>query len=273
MKLGPETYLGENLRRRRVGGLSVTFTRYVPGSVEPWHVHANPTLFLLAEGGQRDRSTRTDFTQPVFTLVFHPTTEPHAGHIGPSGMLGVNIEFDTDWLDQHQLREQDLGGYRPLDSVWSRLAAFRFLLAMSRSGPCADADLETSVAELIEPLAGSAAPVATAAAPRWLTRVEEFLYAGFRGSIRLRAAAAEGGVHPMHLARVFRRHRGCSVGEYIRALRLAEAGRLVFQGDCSLADAALEAGFSDQAHLCRWFARELRSTPKALCSAGRFLHL
>src|SRR5207302_385476 len=81
----------------------------------------------------------------------------------------------------------------------------------------------------------------------------EFLREQFRDPVGLRDAAREAGVHPVYLARVFRRHHGCPVSEYLRALRLVEAGRLVLEG-ASLAHAAHAAGFADQAHVSRRFS-------------------
>jgi AraC family transcriptional regulator len=73
-------------------------------------------------------------------------------------------------------------------------------------------------------------------------------------------------VHPVYLARVFRRRHGCSVSEYLRALRLEEAGRLVLQG-APLAQAAYAAGFADQAHFTRCFAAAFGFTPTGLWPA------
>jgi AraC family transcriptional regulator len=107
--------------------------------------------------------------------------------------------------------------------------------------------------------------------PAWPRRAEWFIHDAFRTPIRLREVTCEAGVHPIHLARVFRRHHGCSVGEYIRDLRAAEAGRLIVHRDLSIASAACQRGFADQAHLCRCFARLLGFSPRTLRSAGKTL--
>jgi AraC family transcriptional regulator len=96
------------------------------------------------------------------------------------------------------------------------------------------------------------------------------LRARFRESVGLRHVAREAGVHPVYLARVFRRRHGCSVGEYLRVLRLVEAGRLVLEG-AALAQAAHEAGFADQAHFSRCFSGAFGFTPKGLRPARTLL--
>jgi AraC family transcriptional regulator len=76
--------------------------------------------------------------------------------------------------------------------------------------------------------------------------------------------AAAAGVHPVHLARVFRKQFGMTVGEYQRRLRLAWAGKELLRGDTDLATLALEAGFADQSHFTRAFRWMTGMTPGEL---------
>jgi AraC family transcriptional regulator len=260
MRLGFGEYFGNAVWQRRSAGLLLTLSAYRPGWMQPWHCHANPTLFLLLTGDHRDNSRQSAFEQPALSLVYHPATFFHAGEQGPRGMRGLNVEYEPDWLARHELRAADLGGYAALDAPQHRLAVLRFLATASRPAGSAEAALETQALELLEPLV--AAPPSEPSPP-WLTRAEEFLRSRFRESIGLRHAAREAGVHPVYLARVFRRRHACSVSEYLHALRLAEAGQLVLQG-ASLAQAALAAGFADQAYFSRRFSAAFGFTPKGL---------
>jgi AraC family transcriptional regulator len=266
MRLGPGEYLGGTLWERRCRGLRLTLSAYGRGGTQPWHCHANPTFFILLAGDHRDHTRREGFDQPTLGLVYHPTTEPHAGEMGPRGMRGLNVEYEPGWLEGHGLREADLGGYRPLASARSRLAALRLLATAFQAGDCAEADLQTQALELLEPLVARPAAPAAGPAPRCLRAAEEFLGAHFRGPVSLRDAARAAGVHPVYLARVFRGRHGCPVSEYLRALRLAEAGRLVL-GGAPLVEAAYAAGFADQAHFSRSFSREIGHSPKTLLPA------
>jgi len=263
MRLRPGEYFGKTVWERRTNGLLLTLSVYEPERTMPWHCHANPTFIVLLAGEYRDHSRHGGFDQPAFSLIYHPTTNAHAGELGPRGMRGLNIEYEPRWLERHGLHESDLGNYRPLDSARARMAALRLLTTAFQSGDPVEADLETQGLELLAPLVTQPAWPAGEAARPWLQRAEDFLRARFREAISLRDLAQEAGVHPVYLARVFRRQHGCSVSEYLRALRLAEAGRLVLEGAC-LAQAACAAGFSDQPHFSRSFARELGCTPKTL---------
>jgi AraC family transcriptional regulator len=181
-------------------------------------------------------------------------------------MRGLNIEFEAEWLALNELREHDLGDYSLLDSAQAALAALRLLVHAVQPGVQHDADLETQALELPESLMSRPRHSAYRGQPLWLRSAEAFLRARFRESVSLKDAAREVGVHPVHLARVFRRRHGCPVSKYLRNLRLVEASRLVMDG-ASLAQASLAAGFADQPHFSRSFAAAVGLSPKKLWPA------
>ena len=68
-------------------------------------------------------------------------------------------------------------------------------------------------------------------------------------------------MHPVHLAREFRRFQRCTIGEYIRQLRIERACRQLHASDEPLATIASAVGFSDQSHFSRTFKRLIGMTP------------
>ncbi|WP_298689259.1 AraC family transcriptional regulator [uncultured Sphingomonas sp.] len=99
------------------------------------------------------------------------------------------------------------------------------------------------------------------APPRWLARAVEMIFTSDDPDLSVAGVAADAGVHPVHLARVFRRFLGCSPGDYLRGHRLERAAAMLGRGTASLADVAQSAGFVDQAHLTRAFRSRLDTTP------------
>jgi AraC family transcriptional regulator len=272
MKLAPGLFFGKTLLQCRNGGLTLNLSRYPSGTEQPLHVHTNPTFFISLMGKHLDQTRGSAHNQMELSLLFHPTSVPHASLVGPGGLLGLNLEFEPQWLEHHELSEADLGGYRLLEpSVWSRLAILRLLCLAFQPAPDVWGERHTQALELLEPLVNQDTASALAYRPRWLQRGEEYLQQEFRSSISLRDVAREAGVHPVYFARVFRRRHGCPVSAYLRALRLVEAGRLVLRERQSLAGAALAAGFADQAHLTRCFSRHFGFSPGAVRRARDFL--
>jgi AraC family transcriptional regulator len=272
MKLAPGRFFGQTLLQCRNAGLTLNLSRYPSGREQPWHVHTNPTFFIPLLGKHCDQTRGSACDQMELSLLFHPTCEPHASVVGLGGLLGLNLEYEPEWLQQHELTERDLGGYRLLEpSVWSRLAVLRLVCLAFRPAPDVWGERHAQALELLEPLVNQRPLGALPCCPRWLQRGEEYLHQEFRSSISLRDVAREAGVHPVYFARVFRRRHGCPVSAYLRALRLVEAGRLVLREGQSLATAALAAGFADQAHLSRCFSRQFGFSPRAVRRASEFL--
>lgn len=98
-------------------------------------------------------------------------------------------------------------------------------------------------------------------APDWLNRAEEILQARFSEQLTLAEIANSVNVHPTHLARVFHRHYQCTVGEYIRKLRIEYACNQLSFTDAPLVEIALESGFYDQSHFSRSFKQTTGLTP------------
>jgi len=97
--------------------------------------------------------------------------------------------------------------------------------------------------------------------PRWLHQARDLLHARFAGSPSLDEIAAAVGVHPAHLARVFRQQYGCTMGDYLRRLRVEFACRHMAAGDTPLVGIALAAGFADQSHFTKTFKSLVGMTP------------
>lgn len=120
--------------------------------------------------------------------------------------------------------------------------------------------LETSVLELFA-LGRNGRERCLTPPPPWLRRTRDWLHDGFQRPLRLADAAEAAQISPVHLSRAFRRHFGCTMGAYLRALRIEHARRALVTGECSLQDLAQEAGFYDQSHMTRSFKSALGVAP------------
>jgi AraC family transcriptional regulator len=68
-------------------------------------------------------------------------------------------------------------------------------------------------------------------------------------------------VHPVHLAREFRRFHRCTPGEMLRAHRIRRAASLLRAPRARIAEVAAATGFADQAQFTKCFKRETGMTP------------
>ncbi|HVR24536.1 MAG TPA: AraC family transcriptional regulator [Candidatus Polarisedimenticolia bacterium] len=84
----------------------------------------------------------------------------------------------------------------------------------------------------------------------------------FSDKIRMCDLADQAGVHPVHLARAFRRTERLTPGEYLQRLRVRAACRKLHDAEYPLAAIAMECGFADQSHLTRIFRKFTKTTPE-----------
>jgi AraC family transcriptional regulator len=96
---------------------------------------------------------------------------------------------------------------------------------------------------------------------RRLALSAEYLSQHLTPAPRLADVAQVAGVHPMHLARLFRERFGYSMGEFVRRRRIAWACGQLAGSEATIAAIALAAGFADQAHFTRTFRRITGCTP------------
>ena len=97
--------------------------------------------------------------------------------------------------------------------------------------------------------------------PCWLVRAKELLHAKFAETLTHDQIAELVGVHPVHLATAFRQHYRCTIGEYIRKLRIEFASLQMATSKAPLSDIAVAAGFSDQSHFSKIFKQLTGMTP------------
>jgi AraC family transcriptional regulator len=101
----------------------------------------------------------------------------------------------------------------------------------------------------------------TSGRPQWLEQARERIHADLAARPSLTGLAESVGVHPVTLARAFRRAFGCTVGEYVRTLRIERATRQLAETDLPLAVIALAEGFSDQSHFSNLFRQHNGLSP------------
>ena len=97
--------------------------------------------------------------------------------------------------------------------------------------------------------------------PAWLKTARELLNDCCSEPVTIAEIAVAVGVHPLHLARTFRKFFGCSPGEYLRKCRIEAAANLLLDSKKSLAEIAQTCGFTDQSQFTHSFRQSTGTTP------------
>jgi AraC family transcriptional regulator len=266
--LAPGRYFGERRRCRTVPGVTLVENAYAPGFVIPRHAHASAFFGMVLEGGYREHYDNRCRECGPSALLFHPPGEVHSEmhydvvvrilSIEPSERLLAHLGEHARALDG----PQELRGGSVL-----RLAA-RLYEEFRSDDPLAPLAMEGIALELLACILRQGA-VRASTAPRWLAAARDLLHERVGENLSLSEIAAAIGVHPAHLARTFRRHYGCTVGDHLRNLRAERARQELKNSDRPLAELALALGYADQSHFVNSFRRQTGMTPGAFRKAHR----
>jgi AraC family transcriptional regulator len=233
----------------------------------PRHEHelAYITVVLGGDYLEGDHGKLADMRP--FTAAFNPSGTRHATVIGPAGAQLFTIEL-------RQRHAHELGARLPEQTTFDRGSGALLWpgLRLYSAFKTQTADpllLESHVLELLGALDGRGRAseghlTVETPAPRWFPLVRERLHEEFRENLRMKDLADDAGVHPVHLARVFRRIEKQTPGDYLQGLRVRQACCLLREREYPLALIAAECGFADQSHLTRVFRKLAGTTP------GRF---
>lgn len=262
--LEPGDYFGATTQQYGDDCLSVVETHFARDLIIPQHEHVNPFFCFVLEGrGTRSWPARHGEDGPM-SLTLFPAGVPHANCWYGAGGKAIHVEFSSLWLQRLGGRTRVLD--RPDDFAGGApLSCMRRLVRECREQDSATSlAVEGLVLELLAACERSVPrDVTVGGSRRWLRRVEAFLHDRFREALTLEEIAADSHVSADHLAREFRKHFGCTVGEYVRQLRLDFACAQLASGRHSLAAIAEAAGFADQSHFTRVFRRRMGLTPGA----------
>jgi AraC family transcriptional regulator len=249
-----------HVREHEAAGLIATETRHPPRFKLPSHSHDLPSFYLVLEGALTEIAEHTELTLNACTVVFTPPGHVHRNTFHDRGGRCLLVELTPSWKERFSLTGAALD--RPLVTRGGELAylgtrlyrEFRHLDAVS---PFAAEGIALEIlAALIRQPGRPDGRIAG-----WLGRARDLLHDRFADRLELAEIAGAVGVHPVHLARTFRKQYQCTPGEYQRKLRVQHAARELTTSRRAVAEIALSCGFADQAHFSRVFKRWTGWTP------------
>lgn len=251
---------GSTAKTCRINGLNLADVRYPPDLRQPRHTHKFASFSLVMSGSYLEKLTRQSFRRKSATLVLHPPEESHAVNFETNVRI-LSVEFDFRRLAAIRRHSTVLDESASLQTENINHLGRRIYREFQNPDAFSALAIEGLILEILAEAARSRSESGEKAFPRWLDRTRDFLHDNFAGSFVLEDIAQIAGVHPVHLSRVFRRKFGCTIGEYVRRLRVEFAHRQISATETPLSEIALAAGFADQSHLNKTFKTVFGRTP------------
>jgi AraC family transcriptional regulator len=259
---------GHPVRSVAVDGFTIVESSYQPMVSLPSHSHVGATVSLLRRGSFIETSPTCSQDCRPFDLIVQPAGAAHWNQFGPLGATCFHIAFDPHRLDSTRGDAFNRPSYVRGGMLPSLIIRLEQELSLTDIGSALA--LEAVIFEVLAQIVRW--PTRDKVPAFWLRQVRDLIEGNVGSQLSLRKIADRVGMHPGHLARGFRRHYQCSVGEYLRKVRVEAAMRLIVQARMPLVEIATSLGFYDQSHFTRAFRMRTGTTPAkfaAQVSAGR----
>jgi len=247
-------------KTHRINGFALSESIYPPQLKQPRHTHKFASFSFVLAGSYIENYGRQSPTRQPSTIVFHPPQESHAVDFqGGARILSVEINFER--LAYIHSRCVALDSSASLQTKTIAYLGNKIYREFCLKDAASELAIEGLIFEVLAEAARGKVGAAEKKTPRWLVQAREFLHANFSESVALETVAEIADVHPVHLARVFRQKYECTIGEYVRRLRVEYARQRISASSDSLNQIALAAGFTDQSHFARTFKAQTGLTP------------
>lgn len=261
---------GKEVNIRELDNFALVESVYPARSLMARHTHEIAHVSFVLQGSFTEICGRAaERSSNASTLVIHPPDEDHAVKFHDAGArifsfhvknrMLQKIQDFTDVLDAPAV----FGGGQ---STWLAARLYQESRAMDAVAPLM---IEALAFEIIAASSRRIESLRERNVPRWLKQAQEYLHAHFAENISFAALAQTVGVHPVYLAREFRRAFRCTMGEYVRRLRIEAAAAEISGSDAPLGEIALKFGFYDQSHFSNVFKSIVGITPAQYRAAFR----
>ncbi len=254
-------YYGSVVRRHQLSGLVMSELKHTQPRALPQHSHELGFFSFFLKGDYREWYGRYTVHHQPMTLMWHPPALQHQDEVGGRGCHFFNVEIAASWLARLQDYQRVITTPFVLparDTSWLMTRLYQEFSTVEAGSELA---MEGLLLELLALIVRQSKQL-EGRKPLWLRRVEARLHDEFTAKLTMTELAAEAGVHPAHLAVVFRRFHHTTIGEYVQQLRIRAACDFLRQSQTPMAEIALQLGFADQSHFSRIFHRLTGMTPK-----------
>lgn len=253
------------LKSSRVSDFTLTETLYPARLTLPKHSHERACFSFVLKGGFTEKYGNKIRQCEASKVIYLPSGETHSDDFLSVGARALHVEIDL----RGQMR---FGEFTSLlansTDFQGGIIASLFYKLYQEFGAKTDGATPLAIEGLILEIIAASMRNTTEKTTKKervkdLERARDFLQAHFAEQNSLARIAELTGMQPTHLARAFRHRYGCTVGEYVRRLRIEFACRELSDSEKPLALIAQHAGFFDQSHFSKTFKLHTGQSPAA----------
>jgi AraC family transcriptional regulator len=250
-------YVGAKIREQSFGSILTSETVFPAGFTSDWHYHQNPHYSHILNGGSKEISEgRSQWQEAGDGLYYYPGISHQNLQYSPGTRifnieLGINffVESDVDMPAEEHMFSDRL--------MVNRSGMLKILKEHYWQDQHSRIAVEQLCAELVSQNTATGRHY-----PEWSRRIIEILNDQWDCSWSLTGLSELLDIHPVTLSKYFSKYFNCTLGDYIRRIRVEKSLPLIRHHHHSLTEIAYLCGFSDQAHFTRTFTQITGMRPK-----------
>ena len=258
-ELQKEKYLGNTKNIfNNTQGIAVVETEYQSKVYEGWHSHNNAHITLFLRGGTTEK--RKNFSEVLGpgSLLFYHSDELHLNHETLFPSKNINIEIEEGLLKELQISEAIIE-----KSVQNSTLTKFLILKIFKECLVADTFSSDTITMLFSQLANSNSHLEKfEKSPFWVKSLNELLNDCWNENPNLQDLAQVLNLNPITISKHFPKYFGCTLGEYMRRLKINRSLSLIESSNINLTEIAFQCGFADQSHFIRTFKNQTGFLPK-----------
>lgn len=251
------------MNKMKFNGLTLDISNYIPNRKMSHHAHefAAFSFILCGSYDETIEKKHVRICKPNMT-VFHPSNETHSVNFHNVTTKIVRVSLNNRWLEKFNEPSFTFNQPATLESETTSNLFKKIYTEFCTPDSFSSFAIEGLTLELFAVMGRNAScRKEENKTPRWLDAVREMLHENYSGETTLQSLAESAGVHPVYLARQFRKFYHMTVGDYIRQLRIEKASHQLSNTKQSISEIALATGFYDQSHFSNVFKKHTGMTP------------
>ena len=225
-----------------------------------WHYHEHPHLTFILRGDVIEGTRKGVHQCSAGELLFHGAFEPHHNSKLGGDATCLHIDFAQEYLDDFAPHENKLQGILSLRSPAIKFSCYKLFSETVIADDLSGFSIHGLSLEILAQLLITER-AANMRRPLWVDRLDEILRCGYAEKLSLGELSRELNIHPVHLSKSFSRYFQCTLGEYVRNLRVERSLAFMSRRNLSLTEIAITCGFADQSHFTRSFKRIMGLSP------------
>ncbi len=196
--------------------------QYAPNLESPLHAHISTYIIITLEGRYFSTFEKRVEEFKRWTVSYHAAGELHTSRYPEEGARVLYVELPPDELKKFpELSASELK-LVSMQGGLAEIAARQLYKEFDKPDPLSPIVMDSLISQLFVQLCRRRREFPQSL-PRWLGRADELIREHFSEQVGLDSIAKAVGIHPVHLAREYKRVYNCTVGEQVRRLRIRYA--------------------------------------------------